>query len=212
MRLNSPTRKIRVMLVDDHVLVRVGLTCTINAEKDIEIVAEAINGRRTLEEYRKHRPDVVVLDLRLPDMDGVEAMKLLQQEFGEVKCIFLSSYGGGDEIARAMQLGGKGYVLKSMASQHLIKGIRAVYAGDLYVLEEIASRVKKRIEAELTSRELDILHQIALGKSNKEIAVAFNLVEGTVKGHVTNILLKLGAVDRTQAIVIAIQRGIITLN
>ena len=111
-----------------------------------------------------------------------------------------------------MQLGAGGYVLKSMASEHLLKGIRAVHAGERFVLDEIAGRMKSRIEADLSSRELDILHQIALGKSNKEIASAFNLVEGAVKGHVTNILTKLGAVDRTQAIVYALQRGIITLK
>jgi DNA-binding NarL/FixJ family response regulator len=111
-----------------------------------------------------------------------------------------------------MELGASGYVLKSMASDHLLKGIRAIQAGGCYVLNEIAHRVKNRVDAELSPRELDILHQIALGKSNKEIAAAYDVVEGTVKGHVTNILTKLGAADRTQAIVLALQRGIITLK
>jgi DNA-binding NarL/FixJ family response regulator len=212
MKPTESLRKIRVMLVEDHVLVRVGLACTVNVEEDMEIVAEAADGWQAVEAYRKHRPDVVILDLRLPGMDGIEVMKALQRESGAVRCIFLSSYEGGDEITRAMQLGARGYVLKSMASENLLAGIRAVYAGERYVLREIAGRMKNRIDSDLSPRELEILHQIALGKSNKEIAAAFDLVEGTVKGHVTNILAKLRAMDRTQAIVFAVQRGIITLK
>jgi DNA-binding NarL/FixJ family response regulator len=212
MKPSSLQKKIRVMLVEDHVLVRVGVTCTLSVEPDMEIVSEVVDGKHAVDEYRKHLPDVVVLDLRLPGMDGVEVMKTLRHEFGSVKCLFLSSYDGGDEITRAMQQGACGYVLKSMASEHLLEGIRTVYAGGRYVLSEIADRMKNRAYAELSARELEILHQIALGKSNKEIASAFSLVEGTVKGHVTNILLKLGATDRTQAIVLAVQRGIMTLN
>lgn len=204
--------KIRVMLVEDHVLVRVGLTCTINVEEDMEIVAELADGRQAVAEYEKHRPNVVILDLRLPGIGGVEVMKSLQHQFGAVKCIFLSSYEGGDEITRAMKMGAWGYVLKSMASEHLLKGIRAVHAGERYVLREIAGRMKSKAEANLSPRELEILHQIVRGKSNKQIAATFDLVEGTIKGHVTNILAKLGAADRTQAIVFALQRGIITLK
>ena len=200
------------MLVEDHVLVRVGITCIVNAEPDMEIVVELGSGHEATQNYQKYSPDVVVLDLRMPGSDGVEVMKKLQQEFGRVKCLILSSYDGADEITRAMQQGACGYILKSMASEHLLAAIRSVHAGGRYVLQEISDRMKRATYADLSARELEVLRLIASGKSNKEIAAVFDVVEGTIKGHVTNILAKLGALDRTQAIVLAVKRGIINLE
>jgi DNA-binding NarL/FixJ family response regulator len=208
----NPQRKIRIMLVEDHVLVRMGLISATNIEPDMEVVAEVEDGRQAVEIFRKHLPDVVVLDLRMPGMDGIEIMRALRGEFGPVRILVLSSFGGGDDITRAMQEGACGYLVKGMGLEHLLEGIRTVHAGGQYLPREIASRMTERINSELSVRELEVLRSVAKGMSNKEIASALGIVEGTVKAHITNILTKLGAADRTQAMAIAMKRQILQLE
>lgn len=208
----ASNRKIRVMLVEDHVLVRMGLVTAANAEPDMEVVAEVEDGRQAVEAYRNHGVDVVVLDLRMPGIDGIEVIKALRAEFSSVRILVLSSYGGGDDITRAMQEGAAGYIIKGMDLEHLLNGIRSVYNGEQYLPPEISHRMSERICSDLSARELDVLRLIAQGKSNKEIAAHLGIVEGTVKAHLANIFTKLGAVDRAQAMAIAIKRQILQLE
>jgi DNA-binding NarL/FixJ family response regulator len=212
---NNPSgtaKKIRIMLVEDHILMRVGLVSTTEGEPDMEIVAEVEDGRKALESFRVHRPDVVLLDLRLPGMDGVEVIRALRQESPDARIVVLTSYGGGDDVTRAIQSGASGYVLKSMPLQKVLEAIRMVQAGSQYIPKEIADRVTHRIRSDMSEREIEILRLIAQGRSNKEIASQLGLVEGTVKNHLTHIFGKLGAADRTQAITIAMKRQILQIE
>lgn len=200
------------MIVEDHVLVRMGLVAAASAEPDIEVVVEVEDGQQAVSAFREHRPDVVVLDLRMPGIDGVEIIRALQNEFGSVRILMLSSYGGGDDISRAMQEGASGYIVKGMPLGQLLEGIRAIHAGGSYLPPEISSRMNERVNSDISSRELEVLRLIAKGKSNKEIAAHLGIVEGTVKAHIANIFTKLGAVDRAQAMAIAIKRQILQLE
>lgn len=204
--------KIRILLVEDHILMRMGLVSATRDEPDMVVVAEVDDGRKVLESFRQHRPDVVLLDLRLPGMDGVQVIKALRQEAPDARIVVLSSYGGGDDVTRAIQSGASGYVLKSMSLQHVLEAVRAVHLGGQYIPREIAGRIGHRIQSDMSARELEVLHLIAQGRSNKEIAAQLGIVEGTVKAHVTNIFGKLGATDRTQAITIAVKRQILQLE
>ncbi len=210
--LKKSRAKIRVMVVEDHVLVRVGLACTVNAEDDMEIVAEAGDGRCAIDICRECKPDVIIMDVRLPGMDGVELMRALRREFSTVKYLFLSSYEGGDEINRVMQSGAAGYVSKSMGTASLLEGIRTVYAGGRYLLREIAERMTWRLDSQLSERELQVLRAIVKGMSNKQIGSALGIVESTAKAHVTSILSKLHAADRAHAVAIAIKRRIVPVE
>ena len=201
--------KIRIMLVEDHILVRMGLVAAAREEPDLEVVAEVEDGADAVESFRKHRPDVVVLDLRMPGIDGVEILKALRSEADAARILMLSSYGGGDDIARAMREGASGYIVKGMGLEHLLEAIRTIHRGGRYLPDEIVRRMTARMNSDLSERELEVLREIVGGKSNKEIASALGIVEGTVKAHVTNILLKLGAADRTHAATIAIRRQIL---
>src|SRR5262245_57392784 len=209
---NSAPKKIRLMLVDDHIIMRMGLISATRIEPDMVVVAEVANGRRVLESYRKHKPDVVLLDLRLPGMDGIEVIKELRKESPDVRIVVLSSYGGGDDVTRAIQCGASGYVLKNMALQQVLDAVRVVHLGGQYIPPEIASRMSKRIDSDVSPREIEVLRSIAQGRSNKEIAAQLGITEATVKTHVTNIFGKLGAADRTQAITIAMKRHILQLE
>lgn len=201
------------MVVDDHILIQMGLLTAAEIERDIAIVAQVEEGEGAVEAFRKHRPDVVIVDLRLPGMDGIETIKALRQEFGDVPILVLSSYCSDSDITRAIQASVSGYLLKDMPLSRLVEGIRAVHAGQQYFPPEISNRLPEQLrQSKLTPRELAVLNMIAEGKSNKEIGSAMGIVEGTVKVHVTNILDKLGAADRTQAIVTAIRRGIVTVR
>jgi DNA-binding NarL/FixJ family response regulator len=212
MKPTASPRKIRIMLVEDHVLVRMGLVSAANSEPDMEVVAEAEDAKQAEEGFRKHAPDVVVVDLRMPRTDGIEIMKALRSQFGPIKFLVLSSFGGGDDVSRAIQEGASGYIMKGMTLDRLLEGIRTVFAGGQYIPDEIARRITARIHSELSSRELEVLRLIARGRSNKEIASDLGIVEGTVKAHVTSILTKLGAADRTQAMAIAMKRQILQLE
>jgi DNA-binding NarL/FixJ family response regulator len=209
MKLAPGNRKIRVMIVEDHVLVRMGLVAAANDAPDIEVVAEVEDGMQVVEAYRTHRVDVVILDLRMPEIDGAEIIRNLRKAFGEVRVLVLSSYGGSDDITRVMQVGASGYVVKGMPLVRLLEGIRTVHAGGTYLPAELSNRMNEQVNSNISSRELEVLRLIALGKSNKEIATHLGIVEVTVKAHLVHIFKKLGAADRAQAMAIAIQRHLI---
>lgn len=209
---SSKNGKIRIMLVDDHIVMRMGLVTAANGEPDMEVVAEAENGLEAVDAYRLHRPDVVVLDLRMPKKNGVETIRLLREVADGVRVLVFSNYASGEEVYQAFKAGAAGFVVKEMALERLLEAIRKVHQGEQYIPSEISSRLNGRVLSHLTTREVEVLGLIARGLSNKEIAAALNLVEGTVKVHVTNILAKLGVADRTQAILAAVKRGIIQLD
>lgn len=206
------SKKIRILLVDDHIILRMGLTTATSGEPDMEVVADADNGPDAIKAYRKHRPDVVVLDLRMPGMDGVETIRKLRAEFGEARVLIFSNYASGDEVYQAFKAGACGFVVKEMALDRLLEAIRKVHQGEQYVPPEIAQRMSGRVLSQLSVRELEVLRLVAKGFSNKEIGAALRVVEGTIKIHLTNILAKLGVSDRTQAIVAAVKRGIIQIE
>jgi two-component system NarL family response regulator len=204
---------IKILIVDDHPIVREGLAAIINRQPDIRVTAEASNGGEALEMFRKHLPDVTLMDLRMPVMNGVEAITAIHKEFAQSRFIVLTTYDGDEDIYRALQAGAQGYLLKDMFREELLEAIRAVHSGKRRIPTAVATRLAERMAGnELTSREIEVLQLIAGGKSNKEIAAALSITEGTVKGHVNNILSKLGVSDRTQAVTTAIQRGIVHLD
>src|SRR5215216_2820000 len=211
--LMSKDKPIRVLIADDHFVVRMGLTAVITTQPDMVVVAEAANGRQALEFFRHHRPDVTLMDLRMPEMDGLEAITAIRKEFPDSRFIVLTTYDGDEDIYRALQAGARSYLLKDMLQDGLVEAIRAVHAGQRRIPAEVAGRLAERMDrTELTSREMEVLRLIVEGKSNKEIAARLKIAEGTVKIHINNILSKLGVTDRTQAATFALQRGIIHLD
>jgi DNA-binding NarL/FixJ family response regulator len=204
--------KIRILLVDDHMVIRMGLMTAVGDTSDMEIVADVESGHEALEAYRRIRPDVVVLDLRMPGMDGIETIRALREENPGARILVFSNYAKGEEVYQAMKAGASGFVVKEMALDRLLEAIRKIHGGAQYVPPEVAARVGERLLAQLSPREIDVLKQLAKGCSNKEIASLLGVVEGTVKIHVANILSKLGVSDRTQAVVAAVKRGIVHLD
>ncbi len=209
---SSPRSKIKILLADDHVVVRVGLATAIRGEADMEIVAEKSNGRDAIEAYREHRPDVVVLDLRMHGLSGIETLKALNEQYAGVRAVIFSNYASGEEVFQAIKAGALGFVLKEMDLERLFAAIRSASVGEQYIPMELAARVGERMIAQLSDRECDVLRFLAEGKSNKEIGSHLHIAESTVKIHLSNIFLKLGAADRTQAVVIAVKRGILQLD
>jgi two-component system NarL family response regulator len=206
-------KKIRILVAEDHLVARVGVTTIVNAQHDMTVVAQAINGRQALELYRQHVPDVALLDIRMPTMSGIEAAAAIKAEFPKAKLIALTTYGGDEDIRRALAAGVQAYLTKDLLQDELLKAIRAVYEGRTYVLPALASVIAAQgSRPDLTTRELEVLELIVRGLVNKQIAYSLNLAEYTVKNHVKNILVKLGAQDRTQAATEAIRRGIIHLS
>ena len=207
------TPKLRLLIADDHSLVRIGLRASIEMEADFSVVAEAASGEQTLAEYRRHQPDVALIDLRMPGMDGIQTTAALCREFPQARVIIISTFKGGDDILRAMQAGAKTYLPKSVQREQLIKAIRAIAKGDTYLPNIVANRLAERLRRpDLTARELEVLRRIAAGDSNKEIAVNLSIEVGTVKLHVGKILEKLHARDRTEAATMAIQAGIVWVD
>ena len=204
--------KIRILLVDDHIVMRMGLATAASGEPDMKVVAEAGDGEEALQAFRTHRPDVVVLDLRMPRRNGIETIHALREEFGPVHVLVFSNYAGGDEVYQAFKAGASGFVAKEMPLERLLDAIRRVHAGEQYVPPEISVRMTGRVISQLSSRELEVLALIAKGFSNKEIGAALDVAEGTIKVHIKNILSRLGVSDRTQAILVAVKRGIIRLD
>jgi two-component system NarL family response regulator len=209
----SDNQSIRVLIADDHFVVRMGLAAVIHTQPDMAVVAEATTGKQAVELFRQHRPDVTLMDLRMPEMDGIEAITAIRAEFPDSRFIVLTTYDGDEDIYRALQAGARAYLLKDMLRDALVEAIRAVHAGQRRLPAEVANRLAERMNrTELTARELEVLRLIVQGKSNKEIAAALFIAEGTVKIHINNILSKLGVSDRTQAATFALQRGIVRLD
>lgn len=206
-------KKIRVMVVDDHFVVRMGLCGSINMEPDMEVVAEASTGDRALSLYREHQPDIVLMDLRLPDTDGITACRMICEEFPKAAVVMLSTHDAEEEIYRAFQAGAQAYLLKTVQREELLRALRSVHAGERCIPAEIGARLAERMShPELTAREVEVLTLIAKGRSNKEIGAELSIAEVTVKLHVGHILSKLGASDRTQAATTALRRGILHLD
>lgn len=209
----SEAKRTRIMIVEDHFVVRVGLAAIINSQPDMITVAEAGNGRQAVELYEQHKPDVTLMDLRIPGLNGIEAITTIIEKSPRARIIVLSTYGGDEDIFRALQAGARAYLLKDVKGQDLLATIRAVHAGQRPLTPEIASRLAERIHrTELSPRELEILKLIAKGRANKEIATSLAISEGTVRVHASNIFAKLGCNDRAQAVAEAFQHGIIYVD
>ena len=203
---------IRILLVDDHILMRMGLVTATNGEPDMKVVGEVENGDEAIEACRRHAPDVIVLDLRMPKKNGFETIRELREEGITARVLVFSNYASGDEIDQAFKAGAQGFVVKDMPLERLLEAIRAVHRGEQYLPPEIAARLDQRTMSPLTPRELEVLKLVAKRLSNKEISDALHLVEGTVKLHITNILTKLNVSARTQAILAGVKRGLIELE
>jgi two-component system NarL family response regulator len=205
--------RIRVLVVDDHPVVRDGLKAVLGAAPDIEVVDEAGDGRAAIAAYREQQPDIVLMDLRMPVMDGADATAAILRTAPEARVIVLTTFDGDEDIHRALRLGARAYLLKNAFSEELLAAIRAVHAGKRHVPPPVAARLAERpIGRELTAREVEVLELIARGRSNREIGEELSIAEGTVKAHVNSILGKLEAHDRTDAAMIALKRGIIRLE
>jgi DNA-binding NarL/FixJ family response regulator len=203
---------IRVLSVDDHPLLREGLAAIINGQADMTLVAQASNAQEAVQQYRKCRPDVTLMDLRLPDQSGIDAMKAIRAEFSDARVIMLTTFEGDMEVQRALEAGARGYMLKSTPPKELVEVIRQVHAGKKRIPAQLAAQLAEHMSDDtLTSREVEVLNQIAGGNRNRDIAEKLFITEETVKVHIKHIMEKLGAKDRTQAVAIGVRRGIIHL-
>jgi DNA-binding NarL/FixJ family response regulator len=204
---------IKVLAVDDHPLVRKGIASILANEGDMQLVGEAGSGREAVDLFREHHPDVTLMDLRMPEMDGVQATQAIRKEFPDARIIALTSYDGDQDIYRALEAGVRGYMLKEMVHTDVLRAIRTVHSGKRLMPQEVAERLSEYFpQVALTPREVEVLGHVARGLANKEIADLLGTASGTVKMHIQNILEKLGASDRTHAVTIAIQRGILHLE
>lgn len=203
---------IKILVAEDHKIVRDGICAIANQQPDITVIAEAENGEQAVNLYREHQPDVMLTDLRMPIMEGVEAIAKIKAEFSTAKIIILTTYDTDEDIYRGLKAGAKGFLLKDTTSEELAKAIRTVNCGQRYVPQHIAIKLADRINSsELTNREMEVLRLLTQGKSNYEISTDLTITEGTVKFHVNNILSKLGVSDRTQAVITAFKRGLVRL-
>ena len=203
---------IRILTVDDHPMLREGIAALVASQPDMKLIAEASTGREALAQFRKHRPDLTLMDLQMPDMDGIEAMVAICSEFPDARIIVLTTYKGDIQVLRALKAGARAYLLKGLLRKELLETIRAVHAGQKRISPNVAVELADHaLDDALTSREIDVVRLIAGGHANKLIADQLGITEDTVKGHVKNILSKLGASDRTHAVTIALKRGIIEL-
>src|SRR5882757_3086518 len=206
------TKPIRVLAVDDHSLLRDGIAKLLAAQPDMELVGEASNGREAIEQFRLHKPDVILMDLQMPEVNGVEAMIAICGEFPRARIIVLTTYTGDVQVLRALKAGARGYLLKNLLRKELLETIRSVHAGQKRIPPDVASELAEHATDEsLSEREIEVLRLISGGNANKEIGAQLSITEETVKGHVKNILAKLGANDRTHAVTIGLRRGIIDL-
>jgi DNA-binding NarL/FixJ family response regulator len=203
---------IRVLSVDDHPLLRGGVAALIGIQTDMELVAEACNGREALEQFRNHHPDITLMDLQMPEMSGIDAISAIRGEFPEARIIILTTHAGDVQVSRALKAGARAYLLKGSLRNELLETIRAVHAGQKRVSSQVAAEISAHsIDQALTPREVGVLQLVAKGNANKEIAAQLSLTEETVKTHISNILGKLEANDRTHAVAIGVKRGIIDL-
>jgi len=206
------TTKIRILVADDHFVVRMGLTALVNTEPDLEVVGEAVDGAQAVAAFDKHKPDLVLMDLRMPVKDGIRATAEIRAKYPNARVLMLTTFDGDTDIHRAMEAGAQGYVLKNTTGDKLIPALRAVAAGQRWIPKEIATRLASRnLFEDLTPRELQVLEQMAKGLANKEIADVLKITGHTVKDHLKSILGKLHVADRTEAVTVALQRGIIHL-
>jgi len=210
--MDTDSCTIRILTVDDHPLLRAGIAALVSAASDMKLVAEASNGNDAIEQFRLHRPDVTLMDLQMPGLNGIEAIIGIRAEFHNARIIVLTTYTGDVQVLRALKAGARAYILKGHVHRELLDTIRAVHAGQKRIPPEVAAALADHAtEDALSSREIEVLRLIAGGNANKEIAAQLSITEETVKSHVTNILAKLGANDRTHAVTLALKRGIIEL-
>ena len=210
--MNEDSKKIRILAVDDHPILRQGIAGLIADESDMTLVAEAANGREAIQQFRSHRPDVTLMDLQMPEMNGLDAMIAIRGEFPDARIIVLTTYTGDMQARRALQAGARAYLLKNSLHKELLDTIRAVHAGRKTLSPEVSFQLAEHVAEEgLSPAEVRVLSLIAEGNTNKEIAASLSVTEDAVKGQVRNILSKLGASDRTQAVTMALKRGIIEL-
>lgn len=208
----TETPKIRVISVDDHPLMQEGIANVVKSQPDMVLVAAASNGNQAIQRFREHTPDITLMDLRLPDMSGIEAMVAIRSEFPDAKVIMLTTFAGDVEIGRALEAGARGYLLKNMLPREIVEVIRQVHAGKKKLPPDVAANLAEHFSDEkLTDREAEVLQQIAAGNRNRDIADKLFITEETVKKHITHIMEKLDANDRTQAVAIGVRRGIIHL-
>jgi DNA-binding NarL/FixJ family response regulator len=209
MNANNP---IRILTVDDHPLLRRGIAAILEGEPDMVLVAEASNGPEAITQFRSYHPDVTLMDLQMPEMNGIETILAIREEFPNARIIVLTTYSGGVQAVRALKAGASGYLLKSMARKELVETIRSVHAGRKRIPSELAIEMAEyQADDTLTEREIEVLRLVAAGNSNKIVAECLAISEETVKGHMRSILSKLGTNDRTHAVTIALKRGIIDL-
>jgi len=202
---------IRILTVDDHPLLRKGIAALVNNEDDMKLVAEASTGEEAIEKFRAHRPDVTLMDIQLPGLNGIETLRQIQKEFPNARIIVLTTYSGDVQVVRAIKAGARAYLLKRQVHRDLLETIRAVHAGKRRIPQEIAIELVDHLRDDLTPREIDVLRLIACGNANKEIAAQLSIGEASVKSYVANILSKLDARDRAHAVTIGLKRGIIEL-
>ena len=201
---------IKILIVDDHPLIREGVSAVISGQTDMSLVGEATTGREAIESFRRHLPDVTLMDLRMPDMNGIDAISVIRSEFPAARIVVLTTYAGDAQALGALKAGASGYLLKNMLRKDLLETIRAVHAGKRRIPAEVATDIAEHAaEDSLTAREIEVLRGVAAGKSNKLIAAQLDISESTVKAHMKSILPKLDASDRTHAVMIALKRGII---
>jgi two-component system NarL family response regulator len=204
--------KIRVLIADDHSLVTEGLANIINYDPEMTVVAQAEDGQQAINLYREHQPDITLMDLRMPGMGGVEAITVICAEFKSARIIVLTTYDGDEDIYRGLRAGAQGYLLKDAKPNELLNAIRMVHSGQQYVSPTVARKLVERMKNPvLSERELEVLRLMAQGLSNQDIGTALNIGESTVKSHVTRILSKLGVSDRTQAVIVSVRRGLVSL-
>ena len=204
--------RIRILIADDHSVVREGLVSLVKRKSDMVVVAEASNGREAVELWKEHRPDVTLLDLRMPELNGVGAIKEIRELDGNAQIVVLTTYDGDEDIYRAIKAGAKAYLLKDTARDALVDTVRRVHAGETYLPPQLAAKLAERVSGEaLSPREIDVLQRMAVGKSNKEIGAELFISEGTVKTHIKSIFSKLDVVSRTEAVATATRRGLIQL-
>jgi DNA-binding NarL/FixJ family response regulator len=210
--MSAERAPIRILSVDDHELLREGVAALVGGQSDMTLVAEASNGREAIEQFRTHRPDVTLMDLQMPDMNGVDAMIAICGEYPAARIIVLTTYAGDVQVLRALKAGARGYLLKGLLRKELLETIRLVHAGQKRMGPEVATELAEHATDDaLSVREIEVLKLISSGNANKEIAALLSITEETVKGHIKHILAKLGANDRTHAVTIGLKRGIIDL-
>ena len=210
--MNAEPKPIRILTVDDHPLLREGIAALVASQSDMKVVGEASNGLEALEKFRKHRPDITLMDLVMPEMEGVDAIVAIRAEFPDARIIVLTTYKGDARVLRALKAGARGYLLKGLLRKELLETVRAVHAGRKCIPPEIAAQIAEHAGDEaLSAREIEVLRLIGGGNANKQIADLLSITEETVKGHIKNILAKLSANDRTHAVTIGLKRGIIEL-